>query len=506
MATWEALDVDDSDLQTLFRPKNQVMDSSQIPNFTSQRDPIFSLSSSMPPLVPCSNSNQSRIPLSENSQITRNEELDVFSEKTRVSQSSVRVSSATPGPSFQVASLFENEQCDRNSQSNLNVSVKEIRAPLSSSGVSGPIHGSYRIAASLSQNDQYQSNSQDNFDDPVEEIRVFRGSNRLSRPIPGPAGAIQSAMHDNNFRSDNVSFTGSQCGNGRSLGISVGDDIDFQRNSWLCAMDFIRRENGCTGMDGFDLRSTISSIEMRRNIDRVPQVVGIIKSCKSNGFGDMIVTLKDPTGTIVGCIHHKVLTNDEARWDISVGSVVILNQVVVFSPARATHYLNITLNNVKKVFSKESEPPPKQAAPAYAVRCTTSAVQTVVAETSREMRDKSWTPNQGQVNNRADLHCPTMETEATETSRVRGENLCTAGHKTDQAECHSPNPIKSPQRSHVNAVEAPNQRCTFARLDNTISARTEHGVTGKSVTNFSVANWTDEQIDELLADCEDMLF
>ncbi|GJS26077.1 hypothetical protein Tco_0486697 [Tanacetum coccineum] len=61
------------------------------------------------------------------------------------------------------------------------------------------------------------------------------------------------------------------------------------------------------------------------------QVVEIIKSCTSNAFGDLTVTLKDLSG-----------------------SALILANVSVFSPKPGTmHYLNITLRNVIEVFYKD---------------------------------------------------------------------------------------------------------------------------------------------------------
>ncbi|WJX54490.1 hypothetical protein P8452_40367 [Trifolium repens] len=70
----------------------------------------------------------------------------------------------------------------------------------------------------------------------------------------------------------------------------------------------------------------------------------------------MTVTLKDPTGTIGASIHRKVFTKVEFGKDITVGSVLFLQKVAVFSPNGSTCYLNITLSNIVKVFSKDSGP------------------------------------------------------------------------------------------------------------------------------------------------------
>ncbi|RWR95780.1 hypothetical protein CKAN_02513600 [Cinnamomum micranthum f. kanehirae] len=160
-------------------------------------------------------------------------------------------------------------------------------------------------------------------------------SDRTGRLIPGPAGAIQASMLRQNAQSGNSSRI-------RDDGILINEfpDGDFNGNPWLCALDFLGLEAG-SGLQ--------HTIESTWNMERVPQIVGIIKSCTSNGLGDLVVTLKDPTGTIGASIHHKVLAESMSGMDISVDSVVILKQVVAFSPTRSSRYLNVTRNNVVKL-------------------------------------------------------------------------------------------------------------------------------------------------------------
>ncbi|KAG1328108.1 hypothetical protein COCNU_01G020420 [Cocos nucifera] len=106
---------------------------------------------------------------------------------------------------------------------------------------------------------------------------------------------------------------------GRVLDVDE-EDGDFKLNPWLCALEFL-------GASYF-LVSPIGSIKMR-SVEQVPQVVGIIKSCTPNGLGDLFLTLKDPTGTIGASVHHKVLTESNLGSDISVGCVLILEQVKI---------------------------------------------------------------------------------------------------------------------------------------------------------------------------------
>jgi hypothetical protein len=138
------------------------------------------------------------------------------------------------------------------------------------------------------------------------------------------------------------------------------DDPDFQEGPWLCAIEYMRTQTAGCSEAKFSLKSTIDSVRKRGNIDRIPQVIGIIKTCMPNKLGSMLITLKDPTGTIGGSINHKVMEESEFGRNISAGAVLLLQQVGVFSPTPWAHYLNITLNNVVKVFKKGSFPPERQ--------------------------------------------------------------------------------------------------------------------------------------------------
>ncbi|GJY20437.1 transposase, MuDR, MULE transposase domain protein [Tanacetum coccineum] len=70
-------------------------------------------------------------------------------------------------------------------------------------------------------------------------------------------------------------------------------------------------------------------------------------------IGDMNVTLKDPSSTMSGTIHHNVLLDDGHAKAIIVGSALILHNVYVFCPKSSNYYLNITIRNLVNVFQKD---------------------------------------------------------------------------------------------------------------------------------------------------------
>lgn len=48
-------------------------------------------------------------------------------------------------------------------------------------------------------------------------------------------------------------------------------------------------------------------------------------------------------------IHRKVLNHLDYGKTIKVGSVLVLKNVVVFSPSKKNHYINIVIENIVKV-------------------------------------------------------------------------------------------------------------------------------------------------------------
>ncbi|PON79143.1 nuclear localized protein [Trema orientale] len=180
--------------------------------------------------------------------------------------------------------------------------------------------------------------------------------------IPGPAGAVQAAMHRR--ARGHRSFSGARdedpvptqeyikrvLENG-----DAREDDDFRANPWLSALEFLRTEGMVDG-NCASPGTPLGSIKNGLHSDRVALVVAIIKSCTPNGLGGLMLTLKDPTGTMGASIHRKVLCEGEFGKIITVGAVLVLQKVAVFAPLRSAFYLNITLNNMVKVISKDSGP------------------------------------------------------------------------------------------------------------------------------------------------------
>nr|GEW71480.1 hypothetical protein [Tanacetum cinerariifolium] len=129
----------------------------------------------------------------------------------------------------------------------------------------------------------------------------------------------------------------------------VDEDDDFKSGTWINATEYVNA-NGDT------VSGCLGDIENNSKKRKLDQFVAIVKSCSPNGYGDLTVTMKDLSGTILETIHYKVICDGSYGNDITVRAAMILANISVFSPKPSMHYLNITRKNVVKVFRKNTDP------------------------------------------------------------------------------------------------------------------------------------------------------
>ncbi|RDX91245.1 putative protein C17orf53, partial [Mucuna pruriens] len=348
-----------------------------------------------------------------------------------------------------------------------------------------------------------------------------------STVIPGPAGAVQAVMR--NRRRDDPLPTQEFLRR-----VDRESDSDFNSNPWLSALQFLRSQGMVEGDDVAHGTPLISV----KNADRVALVVGVVKSCTPNGFGDMTVTLKDPTATVSASVHRKVFAQGEFMKDITIGSVLVLQKVAVFSPTRSSCYLNITLHNIVKVFSKDSGPPSQQLTyPAHQVIRTTPSI---------ERHEQSWITGstfsmpQGRTEGiMRSLRLDSSFRQVVDSDKQRGELLVSTschndnGNVQDQetilerenlslsqdnagpVEVNCRGELESEMEDQLNPPKLDEGGDTLAWIaqDNSSTTNpihTSHGEkTGmenhleeqKQMLNqkSSIPHWTEEQLDELLA-------
>nr|GEW31943.1 hypothetical protein [Tanacetum cinerariifolium] len=161
------------------------------------------------------------------------------------------------------------------------------------------------------------------------------------RIIPGPAGLVQRAklLKENVFIFDPDGALMSTQEYMQKVVKDVGEDSDFNYGAWVSATNYVIAFGGT-------VTACLGDIDNFLKKGKLKQVVAIVKSCYPNALGDLNVTLKYVSGTVLGTIHYKVLDVGSYGNDITVGAAMILANVSAFTPKPSEHYLNITKRNV----------------------------------------------------------------------------------------------------------------------------------------------------------------
>ncbi|GJU75271.1 reverse transcriptase [Tanacetum coccineum] len=165
-------------------------------------------------------------------------------------------------------------------------------------------------------------------------VRISKGMERRLRDRGG--GGNMDVIVDRG-RGEDIKLYEESC--------DVSEDENFKSGPWVSATDYVNANGGIVSGCLGDIKNFLNS-------GKLDQVVAIIKFCSPNVIGDLIMTMKDLSGTIPGTIHHKVIGEGGYGKDIIVRSALILANVSVFSLKPSKHYNE----NVVKVFRKDTIP------------------------------------------------------------------------------------------------------------------------------------------------------
>ncbi|GKA05653.1 transposase, MuDR, MULE transposase domain protein [Tanacetum coccineum] len=179
------------------------------------------------------------------------------------------------------------------------------------------------------------------------ELQVDDGE--VSWIIPGSASLVQRAklLKENVFILDPDGALMSTQEYMQKVVEDVGEDADFNSRAWVSATNYVNEFGGT-------VIRCLGDIDNFLKKGKLEQVVAMVKSCSLNALGDLNVTLEDLSGTVTGTINYKVLDVGSYGKDITVGAVMILANVSVFTPKPSKHYLNIPKRNVVEVFCKDT--------------------------------------------------------------------------------------------------------------------------------------------------------
>ncbi|XP_037742913.1 homologous recombination OB-fold protein isoform X2 [Chelonia mydas] len=182
-----------------------------------------------------------------------------------------------------------------------------------------------------------------------------------SRRFPGPAGILPHQYGGKNLEEILIS-TPQTPAHGALAKLRTEEvpssqqpiEEDFGKGPWIAMKTDLRldeRDPSCF------LRTYSVAMVLRKAAlkqlpkNKVPSMAVVIKSLTRTSV-DAGAVFKDPTGEMQGTVHRLLL--EERQSDLKAGSVLLLKQVGVFSPSHRNHYLNVTPNNLVKIYLPES--------------------------------------------------------------------------------------------------------------------------------------------------------
>ncbi|XP_009462957.1 PREDICTED: uncharacterized protein C17orf53 homolog [Nipponia nippon] len=185
---------------------------------------------------------------------------------------------------------------------------------------------------------------------------------RKTRRFPGPAGILPQ-QHAAKLLEEILVSAPQTPAHGavakpRTEGLpssSPPTEEDFGKGPWLA----MKTELGLDERDPGCFLRTYSVVMVLRKAalkqlpkNKVPSMAVMIKTLTRTNV-DAGAVFRDPTGEMQGTVHRLLL--EERQSELRPGSVLLLKQVSVFSPSHRNHYLNVTPNNLLKIYSPEPE-------------------------------------------------------------------------------------------------------------------------------------------------------
>lgn len=136
----------------------------------------------------------------------------------------------------------------------------------------------------------------------------------------------------------------------QASGSSDGTDKDFTQGPWSRMMEELDiRGSSSSALLQFSISQALSQAALKKlHNGKVTHLRVLIKSIVPSG-GNATAVLKDPTGEILGTFHSQALEDHPS--ELQPGAALVLRQVSMFSPSVRKHYLNITADNIVRVYT-----------------------------------------------------------------------------------------------------------------------------------------------------------
>lgn len=228
-----------------------------------------------------------------------------------------------------------------------------------------------------------------------------------TRRFPGPAGLLPHQPQDQNLDQIVVSAPQTPAHGVRArlpssqAPASQTEEEDFGGGPWAAMkaeMGLDERNPSCF-LHSYSVVMVLRKAALKQLArNKVPNMAVLLKSIVHTQ-ADAKAVFRDPTGEIQGTVHRRLL--EDRVEELKVGAVLLLKQVGVFSPSHRNHYLNVTPNNLLRIYAPDGascsssrrpplvlEPPsPWAARPPDAPRAPESHMQLVLDEDEDDRRD-----------------------------------------------------------------------------------------------------------------------
>ncbi|KAM6904803.1 uncharacterized protein hrob [Xenentodon cancila] len=179
-----------------------------------------------------------------------------------------------------------------------------------------------------------------------------------TRRFPGPAGLLPQQPQGQNLDQIVVSVPQTPAHGVVARLPSQGscsqtEEDEFSTGAWAA----MKAEMGLDERNPSCFLHTYSVVMVLRKAalkqlarNKAPNMAVLLKSLVHT-HADAKAVFKDPTGEIQGTVHRRLL--DDRADELRVGAVLLLKQVGVFSPSHRNHYLNVTPNNLLRIYAPD---------------------------------------------------------------------------------------------------------------------------------------------------------
>lgn len=186
-----------------------------------------------------------------------------------------------------------------------------------------------------------------------------RASSNPSRPktrrFPGPAGLLPQQPHGQSLDDIVVAIPqtpahGAMARLPSQVPSSQNEEEEFSGGPWAA----MKAEMGLDERNPSCFLHSYSIVMVKRKAalkqlakNKVPNIAVILKSILHT-HADAKAVFRDPTGEMLGTVHRRLL--EDRLGELKTGAVLLLKQVGVFSPSNRNHYLNVTPNNLLRIY------------------------------------------------------------------------------------------------------------------------------------------------------------